>query len=96
MNVILQTEFDSLINPELLTQELAILLVGLLIAMLWASIRLRSMFSLFGWMIMIVVLMVSIFTNLQMLWFWIAVIAESFLLTLSMIAYFRQAKRQIR
>jgi len=90
----LQTSFDALISPEFLTQELSMLLVGLFVIMIYTALRLRSLFGIFGWMLMIVALMVSLFTNLQLIWFWITVIAESFILTLAAIAYTRAAARQ--
>lgn len=90
----LQTSFDALVSPEFLTQELAILLAFVFVSMLYASLKLRSLFGIFGWMLMTVALMVSLFTNLQLIWFWLTVIGESFILTLAAIAYTRAAARQ--
>jgi len=90
----LQTSFDALVSPEFLTQELSMLLVGLFVIMIYTALRLRSLFGIFGWMLMIVALMLSLFTNLQLIWFWLTVIAESFILTLAAIAYTRAAARQ--
>lgn len=90
----LQTSFNELIAPDFLTTELAIVFAIVLFSALYASIKLRSMFGIFGWMLMIVALMVSFFTNLQLIWFWLTVIAEAFILTFASIAYARAAARQ--
>lgn len=90
--MILETSFNNLVAPPFLTTELSIMLVGLFIGTLYASLRLRSLFSLFGWAIMIISLIITFISNLQLLWFWLAVTAEAFILVLSMIEYTRRTR----
>lgn len=85
--------FDAMVAPEFFTQELAMIIGILFMGFLWTSIRLRSLFGFFGLMLMTVTLMSTFFMNLQLIWFWVTVIVESFVLTLAMMEYTRVRAR---
>lgn len=72
--------------------------VSIFIATLFAiffmgSLKLRSMFGVFGVVLMIATLITSVFTDLPLIWFWIAVVVEAFVLLLASITYTRMAAR---
>lgn len=89
----LQIEFDSLIDPSAFTTSVAMLIGVILILTLYASIQLRSMFGIFGFMLMIVTLVGSITVGISFLWFWITVLVESFIIFLAATVYVRASAR---
>lgn len=89
----LQTDISTLISPGVLTVETTIIVSVLLVIMLYASLKLRSLFGIFGFMLMIVAFMLTIVTSLDLLWFWLITIAEAFIIVLASLAYTRMAAR---
>lgn len=87
------TDIGSIIQPEVLTVELAVILAVILFSMLYGSIKLRSMLGMFGYMLMVITLILSFITQLQFLWFWMVVILETFILVLASFMYARMAAR---
>lgn len=89
----LQTTFDSLIDPTVLTEGIAMLLVVFIAISLYASLRLRSMFGMFGLLLMVIALIGSIISTFPLLWFWLAVSLEFIILTIALIVYTRASTR---
>lgn len=72
-----------LMEPDGMTVELAILVIGMFVGFVWASVKLRSAATMFTTMLMSVVFVASIITNLSFVWFWMSVILSSFALFIS-------------
>lgn len=89
----MQTSFDSLIDPTVLNEGVAMIIVAVLAMSLYASLRLRSMFGIFGLMLMVVALIASFLTTFPLLWFWLTVLLEFFILVIAQITYTRAATR---
>lgn len=65
---------DELINPTFFTMELAILIIALLAMIVWLAIKLKSIVTLFGWVLSIVIFLMVILIELPFISFWIMVI----------------------
>lgn len=89
----MQISFDSLIDPTQFTESVAILIAVILVLSLYASIKLRSMLGMFGFMGLIFSLLASFIIGLPLLWFWLMVLVESVVLALAATAYVRASAR---
>lgn len=67
-------EFSSLVNPESLTVEFAILIIGIYFSIVYLGVKLRSGPIIFVWVMAIVIFILTFIVNLPFIWFWIMII----------------------
>lgn len=85
----MQTNIHTLLNPQVLSIELVLVISLFLAIYLFASLKLNSIIGMFGFMVMVVCFVSFIMKDLELLWFWIMAIIESFLILLASIQYSR-------
>ena len=76
---------DALAQPDELTTSLALLIVGLVTAILWAGIVLRSVVTLMSWLFVVLALVFSIVVQTDFVLFWGAIAIASVSLIASMV-----------
>lgn len=81
------------ITLEDMETGVSIFITALFAIFFFGSLKLRSMFGMFGLVLLIVTLLASVFTNLPLMWFWVAVVIEAFVMLLASITYTRMAAR---
>lgn len=89
----MQIPFDSLVNPPYITEGIAMLVAVILIILLYASIQLRSMLGMFGFMLMIIAFIATFTVGISLLWFWLTVCIEVIILSLAATVFVRASAR---
>ena len=73
----LQLQFNNLVEPEVLTEGLAIIIIAVIVLFAYLGYRLRNPVIFFMWFLLVTVLVFTFVTNLSFLWFWIMLILSS-------------------
>lgn len=77
-------QFDTVVNPETLTVELALIIIAFLIAYIWATFRLRSLITGFIYILTVVSLLLKIIVDLSLVWFWVGLLLTTVFLGISL------------
>lgn len=85
--MIMQTAWADMANPSFLNMGLSILLATIIIATMWAGMRLKSPAVFVAWALMFITLIFTFVTQLSFIWFWVIVMLV--LLLISIVASIR-------
>lgn len=76
-------EFANLIDPQVLSIELTIMLFSILGILAYIGIKLRSSFVLASWALSFLILILTFTTNLSFIWFWVVIVLTILLIPVS-------------
>ncbi len=76
------------IDTLTINEGTAQLIIGLMGIIPWSGIRLRSPAVMVAWMLTVVVLVLTFITDLPLIWFWLMIILDVFIVSLAAVAHY--------